>query len=495
MAQALAALATVLAVAPHGNRIDLQLDRGAAELTWLSPSTFHFRRAGDGAIAPSKAARTDIVPVEIDDTPAAVRVRSGLIEVTIRKHGVLVGVRARDGSVLMNDAAEPEFSAAGVSWERELLPAARYYGLGPRTDAVFDLRGKAQPTTSPFLFSTAGFAEFHAAPGSYRFDFTEAGRYRIHAPAVDYFFYYGPTIKQAMEEHNAVHGPSALWNAAAERFGSWAALRAALLRIVHGSISAMLAPTFDLKPYDNVPPELAERARQLGSLVAEAAPGRAGLSDLRGRLASFFTVYAVEAHEKGFPLWHPLPFQFPDDPECARHADEFMLGDEMLVAPIVEPGNRRSLYLPQGIWTNLATNEAFPGRKTVAIETPELPVFARNGSIVPLDSPAGMTLHYFPKLGAEFFLAEDEGANWTQVHAAPAADIMRLEIESKKARDYEWVVHHVDRPSEVGFEGVKWREASTDPPADRTWRYDTSKRNLHIRVRAAAGEDAIVNIQ
>src|SRR5437016_1799982 len=83
------------------------------------------------------------------------------------------------------------------------------------------------------------------------------------------------------------------------------------------------------------------------------------------------------------------------------------------------------------------------------VTTASLPVFARNGSIVPLDSAAGMALHYFPKLGAEFFLIDSEG--WTQVHAAPAGDVMRLQIESKKAREYEWVVHHVERPAKVGF--------------------------------------------
>ena len=74
-----------------------------------------------------------------------------------------------------------------------------------------------------------------------------------------------------------------------------------------------------------------------------------------------------------------MPFQFPEDPECARHTDEFMLGDEMLIAPVYEPGNRRSVYLPQGIWTNLETNAALPGRRTVTVETSALPVFARNG--------------------------------------------------------------------------------------------------------------------
>ena len=37
---------------------------------------------------------------------------------------------------------------------------------------------------------------------------------------------------------------------------------------------------------------------------------------------------------------------------------------------------------------------------------------------------------------------------------------MRLEIESKKDRDYQWVVHHVERPSSVEFEERKYREVA-----------------------------------
>jgi alpha-glucosidase (family GH31 glycosyl hydrolase) len=202
----------------------------------------------------------------------------------------------------------------------------------------------------------------------------------------------------------------------------------------------------------------------------------------------------MEAHEKGYPLWHPLPFQFPEDPECTRHADEFMLGDEMLVAPIVTPGNARRVYLPQGIWTNFETDEVLTGRQTISVNTAGLPVFARNGAIVPLDSQGGMALHYFPKLGAEFFLIENDGADWTQIHAAPAGDEMWLEIESKVARDYAWVVHHVDRPAEVGSEGVKFREATVGALRDRAWSYDVRKRQLQVRVRVGKGEDSVINL-
>jgi alpha-glucosidase (family GH31 glycosyl hydrolase) len=272
-------------------------------------------------------------------------------------------------------------------------------------------------------------------------------------------------------------------------------LRASLLRLVHAAMSAVLAPEFDLTPYANAPPELVERARQLGSLVPKVAPGAVGLSDFRRHLGSFFDVYALEIRDHGHPTWHPLPLQFPDDAEGARHADEFMLGDEMLVAPICEPGGKRSVYLPRGIWTNLETNEVFQGKRTIAMETKSLPVFARNGSVVPLNSAVGIDLHYFPKLGAEFFLLESDIGDYSQVHAAPAADIMRLEIEAKTDRDYQWVVHHVEKPSEVGFRDVKYRQArSVGAMADAMWFYDASRKNLQVRARVKAGEDRIINL-
>jgi hypothetical protein len=114
---------------------------------------------------------------------------------------------------------------------------------------------------------------------------------------------------------------------------------------------------------------------------------------------------------------------------------------------------------------------------------------------VPLDGAAGMALHYFPKLGGEFFLLEGDIAEYSQVHASPALDFMRLEIESKKDRDYQWVVHHVERPSSVEFEDRKYREVGQSGDlTDRTWFYDARQRNVHARVMVKAGEDCIINV-
>ena len=499
--QALAAVATLLSFVPHGNRVELRLDRGAAELVWVTPSTFRFRRALDGPLPeiPSRNSNGEAVrpvPIEVNDTPGALRLRSGAIDVAIQKQGLLLRVRRLDGAPLLTDLSEPRSSGSGLVWDREALAGVRFYGLGPRADPVFDARGKSLQAEVPFLISTAGYGEYHPGTGIYRFDFTSGDRYQIRAPEIDYFFHYGPSIKQIFEEHKDIRDDAKSLPPSTDRFGSWDTLRLTLLRLVHGAMSARPVRSMTLEPYVNMSPELVLRARQLGSLVEDVSPGALGLSGFRKQLNAFFATYAVEARDKGFPLWHPLPFQFPDDPDCNLHTDEFMLGDEMLIAPIYQPGGKRQVYLPQGVWTNLETNAVTPGRRSIAVETEALPVFARNGSIVPLDSAAGMALHYFPSLGAEFFLLESDDAGWSQVHAAPAGDIMRLEIEAKKARDFQWVLHHVERPTEVGFEATKYREAAVAPAmTDRTWFYDAAQKNLQVRVRVAAGEDCIINVR
>ena len=496
--QALAAVASLLALLPHGNRVELQTDRGSAELTWISPSSFHYRRTLNGPLHPTEEAAHEAVPFTTEDSPTHARLRTRLIEVAIEKQGLKLAVRRPDGTPLMVDLTDahsgPE--GIGVTWDRQAPAGAAFYGLGPRTDATFDLRGKSLRAEVPFLVTTAGYGEYHGGAGTYSFDLTSTASYRIQGPEIDYYFYYGPTPKEVFEEHNLNGLHSSQWTVSAEHFGSWATLKTSILRLVHGAMSTATAPLFNLAAYATAPEELQTRARQLGSLVARNQPGNVGVSGFRKQLDTFYGSYIAELQDRGFPIFHPLPFQIPEDAEAVRHTDEFMLGDEMLIAPIYEPGNKRSVYLPRGNWTNLETNELTQGPKTITIETKSLPVFARNGAIIPLDHANGMGLHYFPKLGGEFFLLEGDIAEYSQVHASPALDFMRLEIESKKDRDYQWVIHHVARPATVDFEDTKYTEVATLAKLeDRTWFYDASLQNLHIRVKVKAGSDTITNIQ
>jgi len=74
----------------------------------------------------------------------------------------------------------------------------------------------------------------------------------------------------------------------------------------------------------------------------------------------------------------------------------------------------------------------------------------------------------------------------TQLHAGPSAEALRLEIEEKTGREYEWVIHHVSRP-------VKVMRGDAPVPSD-SWSYDEPTRLLRVRTRAEATEDVIVNV-
>ena len=65
--QALAAAATLLTVTPHGNRIELKLDQGSAEIVWLSPAAFRFRRVLNGELGKLDGTDRDPVVVQIAD--------------------------------------------------------------------------------------------------------------------------------------------------------------------------------------------------------------------------------------------------------------------------------------------------------------------------------------------------------------------------------------------------------------------------------------------
>jgi hypothetical protein len=217
-------------------------------------------------------------------------------------------------------------------------------------------------------------------------------------------------------------------------------------------------------------------------------------------MVPFFRAYVEETTDRGYPLIHPLQMQYPNDAEASNIADEFMIGDEILFAPVHADGNRRSVYLPMGRWTELATNKEYPGRQRIEVEVKpdEMALFLKNGSIVPIDSADGagpMAVHYVPTLAGEFFLFEPGPAEYTQLHAAPALDLMRLEIESKAARTYEWIIHHTPPARGVKTGGTAYRRVK-----DRSelrpgvWYYDRELRNMHIRVRVGARETGLAQV-
>ena len=107
---------------------------------------------------------------------------------------------------------------------------------------------------------------------------------------------------------------------------------------------------------------------------------------LRYQLLPFLYSTLEEAHQTGIPLFRPLVLNYQDDPNTYNLDDEFMIGNDLLVAPVVKPDvTRRLVYLPKGIWYDYWTNKKYEGGTMIAAEAPleTVPMFVRAGAIIP----------------------------------------------------------------------------------------------------------------
>jgi hypothetical protein len=104
--------------------------------------------------------------------------------------------------------------------------------------------------------------------------------------------------------------------------------------------------------------------------------------DLRWKLRDYILAAATAAREEAIPVWRPLLYEFPDDRVTWNLDDEFLLGGDLLVAPILSEFDDRKVYLPAGEWVDVWTKEKHAGPVTFPVrpKLAEIPVFARNGA-------------------------------------------------------------------------------------------------------------------
>jgi alpha-glucosidase (family GH31 glycosyl hydrolase) len=95
-----------------------------------------------------------------------------------------------------------------------------------------------------------------------------------------------------------------------------------------------------------------------------------------------------ETATSGVPMVRPLFMEFPDDPSSVGRDHQFMLGADLLVAPVLEPGARwKEVYLPPGEWFDGWEGQRTSGGQTVQAFAPlgRVPYFIRAGAILPFD--------------------------------------------------------------------------------------------------------------
>ena len=95
------------------------------------------------------------------------------------------------------------------------------------------------------------------------------------------------------------------------------------------------------------------------------------LAELRERLAPMIGQLWAQAAATGTPLITPLWLAYPTDPVAAKQDQEWLLGPDILAAPVVVQGETtETAYLPAGCWTYMPTHVNYPGQQSVTVAAP-----------------------------------------------------------------------------------------------------------------------------
>ena len=124
----------------------------------------------------------------------------------------------------------------------------------------------------------------------------------------------------------------------------------------------------------------------------------------------------------GEPLMRPLYYEFPKDTAANAIMDEYVWGDEILVAPVLQKAaTSRKIYLPEGNWFDIVENKIYQGKQYIVYNVNIFysPFFVKEGSFLPMFESQGNTTNiqkdniavwYIPSTKtSQYDLYEDDG--------------------------------------------------------------------------------------
>ncbi|WP_169740024.1 ricin-type beta-trefoil lectin domain protein [Actinospica robiniae] len=143
---------------------------------------------------------------------------------------------------------------------------------------------------------------------------------------------------------------------------------------------------------------------------------------LREELVPYLYTLAAQAGSTGMPMTQALYLNYPSQAAAYTNPTEYTLGPDVLVAPVTQPGASVSMpvWFPPGTWQDYFTGATFtgPATQTITVPTSRMPVFVKEGGIVPLQPSSGqaqtagaapITLQVHAGASGSFSLYDDAG--------------------------------------------------------------------------------------
>jgi alpha-glucosidase/alpha-D-xyloside xylohydrolase len=146
--------------------------------------------------------------------------------------------------------------------------------------------------------------------------------------------------------------------------------------------------------------------------------------ELRYRMLPYLYSTVHECATTGMPIMRSLWLHYPNDAKAVACGDQYLWGNSVMVAPVVEKGaTMRHVYLPKGGWYDFWTSEQIEGDREIDrdVDLETMPLYVRAGSIIPLGPVKQFTsekvdqpceIRIYPGADASFLLYEDDGSSF-----------------------------------------------------------------------------------
>lgn len=249
---------------------------------------------------------------------------------------------------------------------------------------------------------------------------------------------------------------------------------------------------------------------------------------LKLRMTPYMYKYAHDAAMTGAPIVRGMLWNFPQDRKTWDKSTQyqFMLGDDILVAPVYTSMNlnkgwrKEDIYLPEGVWFDYWDGRVVPGPYTIdnyPITLEKLPIFVRGGAIIPMypemlystQKPKDvLTFDIYPYGKSSFEMYEDDGNTRAYLDGKFSTQLISCDAPEGKAGDisvtvapaygefdgkyaeraYEFEIHTPFRPLRVLANGTEIREipnAEAYKNSVEGWRCDPNFRRGVVFVKLA----------
>lgn len=237
---------------------------------------------------------------------------------------------------------------------------------------------------------------------------------------------------------------------------------------------------------------------------------------LRESLIPYLYTLSWQASTTGLPMTRGLYLTYPEAPEAYQYDREYMLGDQMLVAPITTAGNSAStqVWLPPGTWTDFFTGKTYsgPSVQTITDGLSQMPVFIKAGGIIPMQpymdystqkSVDPLNLKVYTGANGSYSLYEDsgDGLGYKQGQSAQTTinytqNLSTLQIGAAQGhypdqlsqRGYSIdLINVANSPSTVIING----QALSQTSSGEGWTYNATTQDVHINLNEHSTQTAL----